>query len=206
MFRAKQFVVLAAFCAAAPAVASVTVFDSRAAFRMWGEMMPQVRVARENFSVVSQGFTPGALAGMPASETAWQASAIGGLSGAGGMLHTLEAGRSMVIEFQSNQVRGVGADFFYSNVLGEAVAGYVVLALADGTQFVRSVHGMDSFAGFWSDGAAITQMTITPIGPAGAANVLGADDMDIGYVPAPGAIALLCTAGVGLGGRRRRTR
>ena len=204
MFRAKQFVVLAAFCAAAPAVASVTVFDSRAAFRMWGEMMPQVSVARENFSTLSQGFTPGALAGMPASETAWQASAIGGLSGAGGMLHTLEAGRSMVIEFQSNQVRGVGADFFYSNVLGEAVAGYVVLALADGTQFVRSVHGMDSFAGFWSDGAAISRMTITPIGPAGAANVLGADDMDIGYVPVPtpGALALVGIAT--LAGHRRR--
>ena len=107
MFRATQVVVLAACCAAAPAVASVTVFDSRAAFRAWGEMMPQVRVARENFSAVSQGFTPGALAGMPASETSWQASSIGGLSGAGGMLHTLEAGRSMVIDFQSSQVRDV---------------------------------------------------------------------------------------------------
>lgn len=203
MFRATQFVVLAALCAAAPAVASVTVFDSRAAFRAWGEMMPQVRVARENFSAVSQGFTPGALAGMTASETAWQASSVGGLTGAGGMLRTLEAGRSMVIDFQSSQVRGVGADFFYSNGLGEAVAGYVVLALADGTQFVRNVHGMDSFAGFWSDGAAISRITITPIGPAGAANVLGADDMDIGYVPVPtpGALALVLIAA--MAGRRR---
>lgn len=203
MFRATQVVVLAAFCAAAPAVASVTVFDSRAAFRTWGEMMPQVRVARENFSAVSQGLMPGALAGMPTSDTAWQASSVGGLTGAGGMLHTLEAGRSMVIDFQSSQVRGVGADFFYSNGLGEAVAGYVVLALADGTQFVRNVQGMDSFAGFWSDGAAISRITITPIGPAGAANVLGADDMDIGYVPVPtpGALALVLIAA--MAGRRR---
>jgi hypothetical protein len=36
-------------------------------------------------------------------------------------------------------------------------------------------------------------------------SVSGTDEMDIGYVRAPGAIALLCTAGVGLGGRRRRT-
>ena len=204
MFPAKQIVLLAACCAASPAVASVTVLDSRAAFRVWGEMMPQTSMVRETFSTLSQGFTPGSLAGVPAAEASWQASAVGGLSGANGMLRTLDAGRSMVIEFQSGQVRGVGADFFYSNSMGEAVAGYVVLALADGTQFVRSVRGMDSFAGFWSDGAAITRMTITPIGPASAANVLVADDMDIGYVPVPtpGAIALIGIAA--MAGRRRR--
>ena len=82
----------------------------------------------------------------------------------------------------------------------------VVLTLSDGTQFVRSVSGTDTFAGFWSDGAAITSLRVTPVGVAGNNSFLGTDDMDIGFVPAPGAIALLCTAGVGLGGRRRRTR
>ena len=81
---------------------------------------------------------------------------------------------------------------------------YKFTGLSDGTQYVRSVSGIDSFAGFWSDGAAITRLTITPVGSAGASNYLGTDNMSIGYapVPAPGAIAIVLVAG--LGSRRRR--
>ena len=78
------------------------------------------------------------------------------------------------------------------------MGGYVTLALSDGTQLVRTVTGSDTFAGFWSDDAAITRITISPIGPGATSNFLGMDNMDIGFapVPAPGAVSLLAVAGL----------
>jgi MYXO-CTERM domain-containing protein len=81
----------------------------------------------------------------------------------------------------------------------------VLLSLSDGTQFARTVTNTDTFAGFWSDGAAITRITITPVGPSANFNLLGMDNMDIGFVPVPtpGAIALISLAGLTAGRRRR---
>ena len=191
----------------APSMAAITVFDSRATFNIWGQLQNDMNLAHEDFAAVTPAFTQSnSFTGVLPSDANWRASAIGGLASNGNTLQTMQVGRAIQFDFDSGKVYGVGADFFYANAQGGAVSGMVVLTLSDGTQFVRSVSGTDTFAGFWSDGAAITSLRVTPVGFAGNNNFLGTDDMDIGFVPAPGAFALLCTAGVGLGGRRRRTR
>jgi MYXO-CTERM domain-containing protein len=206
MFGTKLFIgVVASAVAVSPAVASMTVCDSRMTFAIWATMHNDKAVIREDFSTVVAGVTANSLTGKIGSEAAWTASAIGGLDSYDNALHTLQAGRSISVEFASGQVFGVGGDFFFKNGSGQSVGGYVTLALSDGTQWVRTVTGSDTFAGFWSNDAAITRITISPVGPGANLNFLGMDNMDIGFapVPTPGAIALLSLAGYTAGRRRR---
>ena len=206
MFGTKLFIgVVASAVAVSPAVASMTVCDSRMTFAIWATMHNDKAVIREDFSTVVPGLTANSLTGKIGSEAAWTASAIGGLDSYDNALHTLQAGRSISVAFASGQVFGIGADYFFRNGSGQSVGGYVTLALSDGTQFVRTVTGSDTFAGFWSNDAAITRITISPVGPGATSNFLGMDNMDIGFtpVPTPGAIALLSLAGYTAGRRRR---
>jgi MYXO-CTERM domain-containing protein len=206
MFGTKLFIgVVASAVAVSPAVASMTVCDSRMTFAIWATMHNDKAVIREDFSMVIPGVTANSLTGKIGSEAAWMASAIGGLDSYDNALHTLQAGRAISVAFSSGQVFGIGADYFFRNGSGQSVGGYVTLALSDGTQYVRTVSGSDTFAGFWSDDAAITRITISPIGPGATANFLGMDNMDIGFapVPSPGAISLLALAGLTASRRRR---
>jgi MYXO-CTERM domain-containing protein len=206
MFGTKLFIgVVASAVAVSPAVASMTVCDSRMTFAIWATMHNDKAVIREDFSTVVPGLTSSSMTGKIGSEAAWTASAIGGLDSYDNALHTLQAGRSISIEFASGQVFGVGGDFFFKNGSGQSVSGYVTLALSDGTQWVRTVTGSDTFAGFWSNDAAITRITISPIGPGATSNFLGMDNMDIGFVPvpSPGAVSLLALGGL-VASRRRR--
>ena len=200
----SMFVAAAAALLTAPALAGITVFDNRSMYEMWADIRGGVSLAREDFSSALPGLTSDSFVGKVGLESEWHASAVGGLQASAGMLRTVQAGKAVSFDFSSNHVFGIGADFFYNTAAGAPVSGYVILGLSDGTQYVRSVSGIDSFAGFWSDGAAITRLTITPVGSAGASNYLGTDNMSIGYapVPAPGAIAIVLVAG--LGSRRRR--
>jgi MYXO-CTERM domain-containing protein len=206
MFGTKLFIgVVASAVAVSPAVASMTVCDSRMTFAIWATMNNDKAVIREDFSTVVPGLTSSSMTGKIGSEAAWTASAIGGLDSYDNALHTLQAGRSISVEFASGQVYGVGGDFFFKNGSGQSVGGYVTLALSDGTQWVRTVTGSDTFAGFWSNDAAITRITISPIGPGATSNFLGMDNMDIGFVPVPtpGAVSLLALGGL-VASRRRR--
>jgi MYXO-CTERM domain-containing protein len=206
MFGSKFFIgAVATAVLTSPALASVTVCDSRMTFAIWATMNNDKAVIREDFSAVVPGLTSDSLTGKIGSEAAWTASAVGGLDSYDNALHTLQAGRSISVAFASGQVFGIGADYFFRNGSGQSVGGYVTLALSDGTQFVRTVTGSDTFAGFWSNDAAITRITISPVGPGANANFLGMDNMDIGFapVPTPGAIALLSLAGYAAGRRRR---
>jgi MYXO-CTERM domain-containing protein len=206
MFGTKLFIgVVASAVAVSPAVASMTVCDSRMTFAIWATMHNDKAVIREDFSTVVAGVTANSLTGKIGSEAAWTASAIGGLDSYDNALHTLQAGRSISVDFASGQVFGVGGDFFFKNGSGQSVGGYVTLALSDGTQWVRTVTGSDTFAGFWSNDAAITRITISPIGPGATSNFLGMDNMDIGFVPvpSPGAVSLLALGGL-VASRRRR--
>ena len=192
----------AAVCA--PSLAGVTVFDSRSMYELWGQMMGNVQMAAEDFSNAKPGVVQNSYVGKAGTEAQWMATADGGLQLAGNSLRTMQAGKSMTFNFGSGAVYGIGADFFYSTAVGTPVNGFVVLSLADGTNYVRSVNGLDTFAGFWSDGAAIAQLTITPVGTTGVNNFLGTDSMSIGFtpVPAPGALAVFAAGAYG--GRRRR--
>lgn len=191
----------AAMCA--PALAGITVFDSRSMYEMWGQLRGDVALMSEDFTAAKPGMIADSYVGKVGTAAEWVASADGGLQLSNNSLRTLQAGKSMTFSFASGAVYGVGADFFYSNGVGSPVNGFVMLALSDGTRYVRNVTGLDTFAGFWSDGAAITQLTITPVGTTGVSNFLGADTMAIGFVPAPGALAVLA---IGAAADRRRRR
>ena len=75
------------------------------------------------------------------------------------------------------------------------------IKLSDGTSFIRSISSQTTFSGFITTGASITSLELSHIGSTGV-TFSAAEALTIGYVPAPGAVALLGLAG--LASRRRR--
>ncbi len=206
MFGSHLFIgTVALVSVSSSALASITVCDSRLTFAIWASMHNDAAVIREDFSTVVAGATADSFTGKVGSEANWVASAVGGLQTQGDSLRALQSGRAISVAFDSGRVYGVGADYFFRTAAGAPISGIVLLSLSDGTQFARTVTNTDTFAGFWSDGAAITRITITPVGPSANFNLLGMDNMDIGFVPVPtpGAIALISLAGLTAGRRRR---
>ena len=93
MFGSRLFIcAVATAVAASPALASMTVCDSRITFAIWATMHSDTAVIREDFSTVLPGLTSDSLTGKIGSEAAWTASAIGGLDSYDNALHTLQAG------------------------------------------------------------------------------------------------------------------
>lgn len=199
-FRRLAPIALAA-CAASPALAGVIVFDDRAAFDAFGLTMPGTAVSTETFESVS-GFAAGGFTGNFGQAAEWFANSMDGMIAKNGVIRAATANSSVTFSFRSSQVYGIGGDFFYSSSSGSFVPGLMILNLSDGTSYVRNVTSPETFAGFWSLGSAISSLSITPFGAAGAANYVATDNMAIGYVPSPGAIALLGLAG--MASRRRR--
>ena len=178
-------------------LAGLTLFDSRSAFEAVAVIRNET-LAQENFSALIPATpTANSFAGLVGTEAQWLATADGGLSANGSGLRSLLAGKAITISFASNQVFGVGANFFYVNTNGTPVTGTMILSLSDGTRYYRNVTGTASFTGIWSDAASITSLTVMPASATSGANFLGTNSMEIGYtpLPAPGAIALLALAG-----------
>lgn len=188
-------------CAASPALAGVIVFDDRAAFNAFGLAQPGTAVATETFDNIN-GFAAGGFMGNPGAAAEWFATAQDGMLAQNGAIRAAGANSTVTFSFRSGAVYGVGGDFFYSSSSGSFVPGLMILSLSDGTSYVRSVTSPSTFAGFWSLSSTISSLSITPFGSAGSANYVATDNMAIGFVPGPGAIALLGLAG--MGSRRRR--
>jgi MYXO-CTERM domain-containing protein len=190
-----------AVAAAAPAMAGVVVFDDLATFNAFAGAMPGTSVSVETFDKVS-GFAPGGFSGYAGLPVEWSVSASTGMVAENGAVHAANANTAVTFSFASGKVYGLGGDFFYSSSNGSFVPGLMMLSLSDGTTFVRNVTSPSTFAGFWSMGPAISSLTIQPFGAAGTSNFVTTDNLSIGAVPAPGALALLGLAG--LAARRRR--
>ena len=213
-------------CVASPALAGVIVFDDRAAFGAFGLAQPGTALATESFDTAS-GFAAGGFTGNPGAASEWFANAQDGMIAQNGALRAASANSTVTFSFRSGQVYGIGGDFFYSSSNstvtfsfrsgqvygiggdffysssnGSFGPGLMVLNLSDGTSYVRNVSSPTTFAGFWSLGSTISSLSITPFGSAGASNFVATDNMAIGFVPSPGAIALLGLAG--MASRRRR--
>lgn len=199
-FRSLASIALVA-SVASPALAGVIVFDDRAAFGAFGLAQPGTALATETFDNVS-GFAAGGFAGNPGAASEWFANAQDGMIAQNGAIRAASANSTVTFSFRSGAVYGIGGDFFYSSSNGGFVPGLMILNLSDGTSFVRNVTSPSTFAGFWSIGSTISSLSITPFGTAGASNYVTTDNMSIGFVPAPGAIALLGLAG--MASRRRR--
>lgn len=202
MLPTRMFVPLViAASAASPALAGVIVFDDRAAFDAFGLAQPGTAIATETFDSVS-GFAAGGFTGNGGTGAEWFANSMDGMIAKNGVVRAASANSAVTFSFRSGQVYGLGGDFFYSSSSGNFVPGLMVLNLSDGTTYVRNVTSPTTFAGFWSIGSTITSLSISPFGSAGAANYVSTDSLSIGFVPSPGAFALLGLAG--MASRRRR--
>ncbi|MEY3143939.1 MAG: hypothetical protein RLY21_2432 [Planctomycetota bacterium] len=131
----------------------------------------------------------------------WSATAANGIFVQGGQFSTNNP-EALTFNFGPN-VRGVGGNFYGTDVGFNVVPSIVTISLADGTSYVGLVNSSATYTGFYSTGAAITSLTIAATPSSGSAFVYPtADNMQFA-VPAPGAIALAGLA-VGLAGKRRR--
>lgn len=130
----------------------------------------------------------------------WLASANGGMYASAGLMSTNNP-EAMTFSFGGSGVKGVGGQFFSTDINFNFVPSTIYVTLSDGSGFVGAVSSGTQFTGFWSLGQNITSIRIQPLG--GTTNLYPtADTLAIAVVPAPGAVALLAAAG--LISRRRR--
>lgn len=155
----------------------------------------------EDFNDIADGFyaSPFSSSVGPVN---WSATAAGGLYAFNGQFSTNNA-VALTFNFGPD-VRGVGGNFFGTDINFNVVPSVVTISLADGTSYVGLVNAASAYTGFYSLGAAITSLTIAASPASGTVSVFPtADNMQFAVVPAPGAIALLGIAGL-VGARRRR--
>lgn len=155
----------------------------------------------EDFNDIADGFyaSPFSSSVGPVN---WNALATGGLYVQGGQFSTNVA-TALTFNFGPD-VRGVGGNFYGTDISFNVVPSIVTISLADGTSYVGFVDSSATYTGFYSTGAAITSLTISATPSSGGAAVYPtADNVQFAVVPTPGALALLGLAGLA-GSRRRR--
>lgn len=191
---------LAAAVAASAASADVIVFTQLAAYNMYVGATDSFSVS-ESFDGYN-GFYNSPLAGSSGGIN-WLATASGGIYASGGLFSTNNP-TGLTFSFDAGVVRGIGGNFFATDINFNVVTSYMLVSLNDGTSYFGEVSSANQFLGFYSTGAAITSVTIGAMS-GGAGDVYPTvDNFQIASIPipAPGAIALLGLAG--LAGRRRR--
>ena len=163
-------------------------------------------ISVETFDSYS-GFYPGSLTGSSGGVD-WTATAAGGIFvgvAAGSPALSTNNVAPLTISFAGAPLRGVGGNFFGTDVNFNVVPAIVQLALDNGSSYVALIDSAASFAGFYSTDALITSITIlAQPAPGGSSDVYPtADNLRFAVIPAPGALALLAAAGF-VGFRRRR--
>jgi len=156
-------------------------------------------VETETFNSIADGFYQSPFNGSTASVN-WSASAVSGLYVENGVFST-NAPEKLSFEFNIG-VRAFGGNFFGTDTIFNNATVLLEVKLADGTQYVGTATSETDFTGFISTGdATISSVTIEVFNKFELV-FPSADNLYFG-VPAPGAVALLCVAGLS-GGRRRR--
>ena len=155
----------------------------------------------EDFNGLADGFYPDPF-NATTGPVNWSASAAGGLFVDSGVFSTNNP-TALTFSFGAG-VQGVGGNFFATDIGFNVVPAIVTLGLADGTSYVGFVDSSAAFTDFYSNGAAVTSVTVSAAPLAGGDNVYPTvDNLRFAFVPSPGAIALLGLAGLA-GSRRRR--
>jgi len=161
-------------------------------------------VAVEGFNSGGSAMPVASLTGspLPASGITWRATApTSGVVADGSTVRTFAATDALVFDFQPG-VQGIGGNI-YTSVLGEgSSSAFIEVTLADGVSYFGNSNNAQMFIGFYSDTASIAKLTITVYQGVGAPSYATVNEMYFA-VPAPGALALLVTAGL-VGGRNRR--
>ena len=184
------------------ASAAVAVFTS---YNVWGSAVTAngQTVAVENFNSFGPG-TAASLTGspLPASGITWTATApTNGLVTDGATVRTAAATDALVFDFAPG-VQGIGGNI-YTSVLGASSFAFIQVTLADGVSYFGNSNNAQMFIGFYSDTTSIAKLTITVYQVLGQDSFATVDNLYFA-VPAPGALALLATAGlVGVRNRRR---
>ncbi len=155
-------------------------------------------VATETFNNY-QGFYPSSVTGS-AGGIAWTAVSPGNFACDHGLLTTNTSNSPITFTF-SPGVQSIGGNIFATDWYYQAVAAKIKVTLTDGTAYVGYSQSSTDFVGFISNGASIASMTLVAT-KANTDIYATIDNMYLGVVPAPGAIALLCLAG--FVSRRRR--
>ena len=195
--RTFPFVATIATFISSTTFASVLVFDNAQVFNagLLDSSLANYGQTFESYSGSSAFFTGGS------GDYSWKASSANGVLGQAGVIQTLTATDTLKFEFSSGNVYGVGGLFHYVDAAGAHKSGLMKIKLNDGTSFIRSISSQTTFSGFITTGASISSLELSHIGSTGV-TFSAAESLTIGYVPAPGAFALLGLAGVV--SRRRR--
>ena len=195
--RTFPFVAAVATFISSTTFAAVLVFDNAAVFNagLLDSSLASFDQTFESYSGSAAFFTGGT------GDYVWKASSANGVLGQAGVVQTLTATDTLKFDFSSGNVYGVGGLFHYVDAAGAYKSGLMKIKLSDGTTFIRSISSQTTFSGFITTGSSITSLELSHIGSTGV-TFSAAEALTIGYVPAPGAVALLGLAG--LASRRRR--
>ncbi len=158
-------------------------------------------VATETFNAYN-GFYANGLTGN-AGGIQWTATAPGNLYAGMGFMSTNNAEALLTFNL-SPSVQGVGGNFFSTDASFNIIPAIFGVTLADGSAYVGNTSSLADFVGFFSNGAAISSISMSVAGnlPAGT-HFATVDNLYFAVaVPAPGAAALLSLAA--LVSRRRR--
>ena len=197
MYRPCLAGAVAVACVASAATADLTVFTQSSVWAAFAALNGDDVVYTEDFAGYN-GFYDNPAAGV-LGPVAWEATADGGLFANGDYFSTNNADVDLTFTFDPG-VHGVGGNFFGTDFDFNVVPSLVQVSLSDGTSYVASVDSATDFVGFYSSDSFIDSITVYALD--GSGNVWAtADNLSVA-VPAPGAIALLATAG--LVRRRRR--
>jgi len=160
--------------------------------------------ATETFNAYSGTYASGLSGG--AGGVQWQATASGGLVAGSGFLAAQVSDQVLTFSM-SPSVQGVAGNFFATDGTLNVVPAVISVTLNDGSSYIGYSASAADFVGFYSTGAAISSISISVArNGAPGTHFATADNLyfaTVGSVPAPGAVALICAAGL-VGNRRRR--
>ena len=195
--RTFPFVAALATFISSTTFAAVLVFDNAQVFNagLLDSSLANYGQTFESYSGPAASFTGGT------GDYAWKASSPLGVLAQASVIQTLASSGTLKFEFSSGNVYGVGGLFHYVDLTGAYTSGLMKIKLNDGTTFIRSISSQTTFSGFITTGASITSLELSHTGSTGV-TFSAAESLTVGYVPAPGAFALLGLAGVV--SRRRR--
>jgi hypothetical protein len=194
---------LAGFGMSSIASGAVVVFNDQPTWNMY-TALKGATVATEDFESFAAGFAPSATG--TAGGTTWTASATNGVSFGDvnvppvhQVISTTNSQTTLNFTFAPG-VQGIGGEMFGTDNKFAVVIALITVTLADGTSYVNDPDTASAFVGFYSNGAAISSLSVTTATPGTYATV---DNLYFATVPAPGVLALISLAGV-VGARSRR--
>lgn len=197
----SSILVSALFCGAVTTSLSAAIV-SYTDLGLWSE-----DVAASGASVATEtlnnyhGFYAGSITGNTGG-IAWTATSPGNFACEEGLVTTNNSNSPITFTFNPG-VKSVGGNIFATDWYFEAITARIQVTPTDGSAFVGYSTSAVDFIGFISTGASISSMTLVAT-KANTDVYATIDNMYLGVVPAPGAVALLGLAG--FVSRRRRGR